>query len=205
MGLRESLRGSTFEIVGEAADAGGAVALALRARPELCLLDLDMPGGGIRAIHEILEHLPETAIVVLSASGSDTDLLTALRAGAVGFLPLDLDPTRLPDALHGVLEGEAAIPRSLVLRLVEAVRSDGRHREARRDGRRIELTWREWEVLDLMCAGLSTGETAARLLVSAVTVRRHVSNVVKKLDVADRTAAVALLDRACAPRAHSQA
>jgi DNA-binding NarL/FixJ family response regulator len=100
---------------------------------------------------------------MLATSESDADLFDGLRAGASGFLLMDTDPRRLPYALRGVLDGEAAIPRRLVARLVEEFRSQGRRRLVAHGAGRAELTSREWEVLELVRDGLTTREAAARL------------------------------------------
>jgi len=181
-------------VVAEAADGPSAVAAAERERPDLCLLDVHMPGSGIRAAGEILQRLPDTAVVMLTVSRNDEDLFDALRAGAAGYLLKDTDPDRLPHALRGVLAGEAAIPRTLVARVIDEFRSHGRRRRLPLAGRRgVELSSREWQVLDLLSAGLTTADIGRRLFVSPVTVRRHVSAILRKLDVPDRQAAVDLL------------
>jgi DNA-binding NarL/FixJ family response regulator len=191
-GIRESLEADTgFEVVAEAVDAPSALELVARERPDLCLLDVRMPGNGIRAAAEIVRTLPETAVVMLTVSQDDSDLFDALRAGAVGYLLKDTDPERLPHALRGVMAGEAAVPRTLVSRLIDELRGRGKRRRVPLvGGRRAELTSREWEVLDLMNQGVKTAEIAERLLVSPVTVRRHVSAIVEKLGASDREAAV---------------
>ena len=108
----------------------------------------------------------------------------------------DIDPARLPLALHGVLEGEAALPRQLVALLIEEFRERRRRRRVPLRGRRsAELTDREWEVLELMRQGASTEEIAARLFISPVTVRTHVSAILRKLQVPTREAAIELLER----------
>jgi DNA-binding NarL/FixJ family response regulator len=193
-GVRESLRGHGFAIVAEAVTASSAVELALRERPDLCLLDIGMPGDGTCATAEITAQLPETAVVIMSPSSGDVELFGALRAGARGYLLMDTDPGRLPHILRGVLAGEAAMPRRLVARLITEFRSHGPRRRLRSRGHHgAELTWREWEVLELLHEGLSTREAAERLLVSPVTVRRHISAIVRKLGVRDRRAAASLL------------
>jgi DNA-binding NarL/FixJ family response regulator len=195
-GVRQTLVEADFDVVGEASDAPSAVELAERERPDLCLLDVHMPGSGIRAASEIVERLPETAVVMLTVSRNDEDLFDALRAGAAGYLLKDTDPQRLPHALRGVLAGEAAVPRALVTRVIDEFRTRGRRRRVPLPGRRgIELSSREWEVLDLLREGCTTAEIARRLFVSPVTVRRHVSAVLRKLDVSDRAAAVEMLER----------
>jgi DNA-binding NarL/FixJ family response regulator len=155
-----------------------------------------MPGDGIRAAEAISGELPETAVVMLTVSRTDSDLFDALRAGASGYLLKDIDPARLPLALHGVLEGEAALPRHLVALLIEEFRERKRRRRIPLRGRRsAELTDREWEVLELMRQGASTEEIASRLFISPVTVRTHVSAILRKLHVPTREAAIELLER----------
>ena len=196
-GIRRSLEADGFEACGEAADAGEAIALAERLRPAVCLLDVHMPGGGIHAAERIGALLPETVVVMLTVSRNDEDLFGALRAGAAGYLLKDTDPERLPHAIRGVLAGEAAVPRELVTRLIDEFRNPGDVRRRRLPGRRgTALTSREWEVLDLMSSGHTTAEMSARLGISTVTVRRHVSGILRKLEVADREAAVRLVESA---------
>jgi DNA-binding NarL/FixJ family response regulator len=196
-GIRLALEGSPFEICAEVADGPSAVAAALRERPDICLLEVHMPGGsGIAAASEITALLPGTAIVMLSASDDEQDLFAAIEAGAAGYLLKDTDPERLPFALAGVLSGEAAIPRRLVKRMVEELSRRRRRRVPLQRGGGTELTAREWEIFELLRSGATTTEAAERLGISQVTVRRHVSEVMRKLDVPDRASAFALLDRA---------
>jgi DNA-binding NarL/FixJ family response regulator len=185
--IRAALDSSSFHICAEAIDADSAIEAAQATRPDVCLLDIYMPGSGIRAAGEILRVLPGTAIVMLTGSDSDDDLFAALKAGAVGYLLKDIDPMRLPAALEGVLAGEAAIPRALVARLVgEFRRRTGTRRTVLRGNRRVELTEREWDVLELLRAGLTTKGIAGRLSISPVTVRRHLSETSRKLQVTSR-------------------
>ena len=196
-GIRRSLEADGFEVCGEASNAAEAVALAERERPAACLLDVHMPGSGIHAAEQIATRLPETVVVMLTVSRNDEDLFGALRAGAAGYLLKDTDPDRLPHAIRGVLAGEAAVPRELVARLLDEFRGGTPKRRLRLPGRRgTELTSREWEVLDLMGGGASTADMATRLGVSPVTVRRHVSAILHKLEVSDRAAAIRLLEAA---------
>jgi DNA-binding NarL/FixJ family response regulator len=195
-GVRLALEGPDFEVCAEAGDADGAVAAALRERPDICLLDIYMPGGGIRAAEEIHRELPDAAIVMLTVSSDAGDLFDALRAGASGYLLKDSDPARLTHTLRGVLDGEAALPRTLTARLIEEFRERGRRRRLRLGRRRtVELTPREWDVLELLNERRTTAEMADRLSISPVTVRRHVSEILHKLRVPDRAAALRLLER----------
>jgi len=186
-----------FEVCAVAQDAAEAVRAALRERPDVCLLDLSMPGGGMAAVWEIASRLPEAKIVILTVSDADASLFGALRAGVCGYLLKTMDLDRLPDALDGVCHGEAAMQRTLVARVLERFRwREPRWRQAVGPGRtRWRLTSREWEVLDLLAQGRSTAEIAEQLVLSSSAVRVHISAIVRKLGVPDRAAAVELFRR----------
>jgi DNA-binding NarL/FixJ family response regulator len=192
--VKRTLESSGYVVCAESDTAPGAVEAAVRERPDLCLLDIQMPGNGLWAAAEIVAQVPESAVVMLTVSQDERDLFEALRAGAVGYLLKDTDPERLPHALRGVLSGEAALPRTLVRHLIREFQQRGQRRHLFLPGRRrVDLTAREGEVLDLLRRGLSTAEIAKRLSVSAVTVRRHIGSVLAKLDEPDRKSALALL------------
>ena len=193
-GVRQSLEAGGFEVCAEAADGEQAVALARKEKPDVALLDISMPGGGgIKAAAAICEEMPETAVVMLTAFAGDDELFDSLKAGAAGYLLKETDPERLPFALRGILDGEAAVPRRLVARLIDEFRSQGRRRRVPIGGKRgPELTARQWEVLELMGEGYTTTEIGRRLDVSPTTVRRHVSDILAKLGVSDRREAIAL-------------
>jgi DNA-binding NarL/FixJ family response regulator len=197
--VRAALEQGGFFVCAEADDGPGAVEAAFRERPDICLLDIHMPGGGIAAASEITRSLPETAVVMLTVSREDDDLFDALRAGARGYLLKDIEPAGLPVALRGVLRGEAALPRALVGKVFEQLRRRApRGRLLTAGGRRAELTSREGDVLDLLAQGLTTAEIAARLLVSPVTVRRHIGEIRRKLEAPDRETALRLLEQVSA-------
>jgi two-component system, NarL family, nitrate/nitrite response regulator NarL len=191
--IRELLEDEGFEICAEVGTASAAVDAALVHRPDVCLLDIRMPGSGISAAARIAKALPDTAVVMLTVSREETDLFDALRAGAIGFLPKETNPRRLTAALRGAIRGEAVLPRTLTARVIEEFR--GREqRRLRIPGRdSARLTGREWEVLDLMQRGFSTAEIAARLFVSQVTVRTHIAAILRKLHVPDRDSALRLM------------
>jgi DNA-binding NarL/FixJ family response regulator len=195
-GVRAALEGHGFLVCAEAADAEGAVSQALRELPDVCLLDIGMPGSGVAAAAAISAKLPGAVVVMLTVSHQDTDFFDALRAGASGYLLKDTDPELLPALLRKVVAGEGVLSPSLVGRLIEEFRERGRRRRLPLGlGRKIELTSREWEVLDLLKQGLSTKQIAARLFVTETTVRTHVSAILGKLRVEDRRSALQLLEK----------
>jgi DNA-binding NarL/FixJ family response regulator len=191
--VREALEAGGCEVCGEGASADDAIRLALEHRPAVALLDIHMPGSGIHAAHEISKALPQTAIVMLTQSQEDDDLFDSLRAGASGYLLKGTDPARLAETLRGVLAGEAAMPRTLVARILDEFRAPAKRRFPRTSPAAAKLSAREWEVMELLGDGLSTEEVAGRLFLSATTVRVHVSTVLKKLRVKDRQSAFKLL------------
>ena len=149
--------------------------------------------------------MPETTIIILTASPSDEDRFEAFVAGASGYLLKDTSAERLPAALRSVLAGEVALPRAVEKRLIEEFRTlrdlkSSRFHLPRRTGPRAGLTDREGEVLDLIAEGLSTPVVARRLGISDVTVRRHISSAVHKLGATDRRTAVERLSEG-SPRA----
>ena len=191
--LRGLLEEAGFQVTAEAGDAETAIEVCVRERPQLCLVDLNIPGGGIRVVREVSQRVPEALVVVLTASPDYRDLLDTIRAGASGYLLKSMDPNRIGHALRGELDGEAAIPRFLVAELVRDLQTLGRHRVIAGRHGRAELTSREWEILELMCDGLSGPTIAKRLKLSPVTVRRHSAEAVRKLGVRDRSEAIALM------------
>lgn len=195
-GVRAALEHEDFIICAEASSAAEAVAAALRETPDICLLDVHMPGSGIAAAASITEALPNTAVVMLTVSEDHDDLFDALKAGAAGYLLKNTNPARLPNALRGLLDGEAALPRPLVARLIAEFRDQSARRRLPLFGARgVTLTAREWEVLELLREGLTTNEIATRLFISRATVRTHIAAILRKLRVPTREAALKLLER----------
>jgi two-component system, NarL family, nitrate/nitrite response regulator NarL len=192
VGVRLALERDGFVICAEEASGAGAVAAALREVPDICLLDVHMPGGGgIEAATAIRSRLPDTQVVMLTGSSDDDDLFTALESGATGYLLKGIDPAQLGAALRDVLRGDAALPPTLAARLIREFRA-----RSKSGGAGLvrptedDLTEREWEVLDCLSEGLGTGEIANRLFITQTTVRRHVGSILKKLHVSSRQAAV---------------
>lgn len=192
--VRRILEREGFVVRAEASSAEEGIQAALREQPDLCLIDIGIPGGGIAVVREVARRLPETAVVMLTASTDHADLLDAIRAGAGGYLLKSTDPDRLADALRGVLAGEAAIPRPLMAQLVKDLQTQGRRRSIVGRKGSVDLTSREWEVLELMCDGLSGKQIAKRLGLSPVTIRRHSSTIVRKLGARNRAEAIALVE-----------
>lgn len=193
--VRKILERNGFSVLAEAVTAQEGVEVTLRERPDICLVDVRLPGGdGIEVARELTRSAPATAVVMLSASEGHDDLIDAIRAGAAGYLLKGMDPERLAHALRGVVEGEAAIPRPLMAHLVKELQTQGRRRTVIGGRSRADLTSREWEVLDMLCEGLSTAEIAERLSLSPVTVRRHLSETMRKLGARGRAEAVALVE-----------
>lgn len=194
-GVRWALERDSYTICSEVGDAEGAIAAAIRERPDICLVDVNMPGNGIKAVRGIVAAVPETVVVMLTVSRDDNDLFDALRAGAHGYLLKDIEPERLPHALRAVLEGEAALPRSLTLKVIDEFRNREKRRHLPLVGRRsIELTEKEWDVLDLMRGGCTTAEIAQRMFVTPATVRTHIAAILHKLQVSSRAEALKLMD-----------
>jgi DNA-binding NarL/FixJ family response regulator len=194
-GVRRALEAGGFRIVAGVSSAEKAVEAAIRHRPDICLLSVHLPGDGIVAAGRIRELLPDTKIVMLTGSDRDEDLFASLRAGADGYLLKTIPVERLPYALRGVLNGEAALPRGMTTHLIREFRDRGRRRRLPHavSGEGIELTAREFEVLEHLRKGEGTSKIASRLDISEVTVRRHIAAALHKLGVRDRRGAIQLL------------
>ena len=191
--VRAALEAGGCVVAAEGASAEEAVELALAHRPDVVLLDIHMPGNGITAAQQISRQLPDAAIVMLTQSADDDDLFDSLRAGASGYLLKSADPASLPDALRGVLAGEAAMPAALVTRILNEFRRPTR-RQFARSSAVSKLSPREREVMELLAQGLSTEEAGKQLYLSPTTIRVHVSTVLRKLQVKDRASAFKLLN-----------
>jgi len=188
--VREGLR--TFldlqdglEVVGEAGDGAEAVEAARRLEPDVVLMDLVMPRvDGVQAMRELREDVPGARVIVLTSFLDDDRLLPAIRAGAAGYLLKNVQPQELARAVRTAHAGEALIDPAVAARLVGAL-ADGAPAQERAD----QLTAREREVLELIGRGLSNKRIALQLGVAEKTVKTHVSHVLAKLGVSDRTQA----------------
>jgi DNA-binding NarL/FixJ family response regulator len=183
-----------LEVVGEASDGAAAIEVVTRLRPDVVLMDVQMPGtDGIEATREIVAR-DLAKVVILTTFDHDDYLVDALRAGASGFLLKNAEPEKLVDAVRVVGSGHALLAPEVTRRVIERMTSAGpRHTAEESAAPRPELdllTNREREVLVLIGTGLSNGEIAAELFVGEATVKTHVSNVLAKLHLRDRVQAV---------------
>ena len=189
--LRRVLEADGFVVCGEADDAEEGARIVRASNPDVCLVGARMDGG-LEMISEVSggDGREGTVVIVLTASRATESMVDAIRAGASGYLLKEMNPERIPAAVRGALDGEAAMPRTLVARLIREIQRLGRGPMLPGPGGLVELTPRQWEVLSLMADRLGTAEIAERLMVSPVTVRRHATTIQRRLGVADREAAV---------------
>ena len=186
--IRQAITAPDVEVVGEASTAEEALALAPTLRPDVMLLDLDLPGmSGSHLVRELAPRLPQTKIVMLTVSTSRRDLLDAMRHGARGYLTKDLSPDALLRSVRGIRRGDLPMSRVFAAHVVDELA-----RAARRGSGTTPasgLSSREEEVLNLLADGLTDREIADNLQISPRTVETHVSNVLHKLGVRNRAEA----------------
>jgi two-component system, NarL family, response regulator LiaR len=193
--VREGLRNflelqDGMEIAGEAGDGEEGVALASDLRPDVVLMDLVMPKlDGVSAMRALRERAPGTRVIVLTSFLDDEHLLPAMRAGAAGYLLKNVQPQELARAIRAADAGEALIDPAVAARLVEALA------EGEQDDGYERLTPREREVLNLIGRGFSNKRIALELGVAEKTAKTHVSNLLWKLGLADRTQAALYASR----------
>ena len=174
-----------MSVAGEAGDGEEAVARALALRPDVMVLDLLMPGkDGVQVIREVVAQWPEARILVLTSFAEDERVIEVVRAGALGYLLKDSLPCDLLDAIREVARGNASLPPAIARKVMR-----GLNRPAASRSGHEALTVREREVLALLARGLSNQQMAERLVVSERTIRCHVSNILRKLQLTSRTQA----------------
>jgi DNA-binding NarL/FixJ family response regulator len=193
-GVRLALERPGIQVAAEADGVPDLIAAVQREMPDVCIVDGALSTAPVATAAEIMVRAPSVAVVLLVDEVSESEFLEAIRVGVAGYLHKGISPAALSNVVHAVAKGEPAIPRSLVVALINGYRQ----RPARTpldvaNARGGDLTSREWEVLDFMGDGLSTGQIADRLVISEVTVRRHISSVLKKLSVPTRTDAIKLV------------
>jgi NarL family two-component system response regulator LiaR len=188
--VREGLRSLIetepgMELVAEAGDGNRAVSLARMLRPDVILMDLVMPNkDGIQAIREIKEEDPAARILVLTSFSEDDRVFSAIKSGALGYLLKDASPGELLQGIRDVYEGKSSMPPEIAGKLIHELQ-----RPAPADPITEPLTRRELEVLRLLARGLTNREIAETLTLSERTIRSHVSNILGKLHLANRTQA----------------
>lgn len=189
-GLAAALADSGFEVVAQAEDAEGAVAMAESEQPHLVVLDILMPGlSGLDVVEKIQAVAPDSQIVLLSSSESEADLLEGIRAGARGYLNKDTSFEVLAQAMVDIAEGGAAITPKMAGKLFDATKQMLRHRELFAS-RKPTLTGRELEVLEFVARGHTSRQIGELLFISENTVKNHVRNVLDKLGLHSRNEAV---------------
>jgi DNA-binding NarL/FixJ family response regulator len=190
--VRAALEADGYGSITESSDAATTINAAARLRPDILLIEIELPGDGLSAIGRIAKASPKTLIVVLSRSDRPEDVVTALTRGASGYLLKGISGERLASTLRGAYDGEPPLSRSLVPHLVDEIRRGSERRLLLPKGA-VTLTPREWEVGELLRERRTTAEIADRLGVSPVTVRRHIGLLLQKLGAQSREAAVDML------------
>jgi len=190
--VRQAITTADLEVVAEASSGDQAIELATSVRPDVLLVDIDLPGmTGLQLVRELAPRLPETKIVMLTVSAAKRDILEAVRYGAAGYLTKDLTPDALVRSIRGVVKGDLAMPRRMAAEvLTQLVRGGGGAVTAEQGF--PSLTAREAEVLRMISDGLTDRETADALRISVRTVETHVSNLLHKLGARNRAEAARL-------------
>lgn len=192
--IRQALTAPDIEVVGESPSGEDALKAAPSLRPDVLLVDIDLPGmSGLRLLRELRPRLPDAKFVMLTVSTSQVDVLEAVRLGAVGYLTKDLDADALLRSIRGLRDGDLAMPRRIAARTIQDL-------VAGMGGRGVEhgapgldsLSPREEEILRLLAEGMTDREIGEGLTISTRTVESHVSNILRKLDARNRAAAARL-------------
>ncbi|OJX37869.1 MAG: hypothetical protein BGO78_07420 [Chloroflexi bacterium 44-23] len=186
-GIISLLTAADYRVIGQAGDGNEAVKAAAELKPDLVLMDIDMPGlNGLEALKKIKEHNPLTRVVMLTVSDDDENVVRAIKMGADGYLLKDLSSKDFLECIQGLEQGNLAVTRKTASRLISRfqnlLKQCGDEKEI--------LTSREVEVLELVGAGSSTGEIAHRLYISENTVKYHVRNILQKLGASNRAEAI---------------
>lgn len=192
--VRQGLRGflelmADFEIVGEGSNGVEAVSMAAKLEPDVILLDLMMPEmDGIEATRRIRLANPQARILILSSFSNDDSVLPAIRAGAMGYVLKDIDPDELAEALRDIYQGKSRLHPDIAQKLIAHVQQN-KPEDKPGTSALHQLTERELEVLKHIAQGMSNQEIAVALSISHATVKTHVSNLLGKLHLSDRTQA----------------
>jgi NarL family two-component system response regulator LiaR len=183
----DALRQAGISVFAAPPDGAATRDLVRRHRPDVVLLDDEFPGlGGLQGLEDLAAESPESSVAILAGSYEERHGVHALLAGAAGYIDRRIPPAALPRAVHALIRGEAAIPRSMTKALIELVQREEGMRPVK-----SALTPREWEVLDLMTTGASTQEISSELVISLETVQSHIKHILRKLAVHSRAEAIA--------------
>jgi two-component system, NarL family, response regulator LiaR len=175
-----------YQVVGEACCGEDAIKVVAEKIPDLVLLDLIMPGlDGVETIRRIKQVSPRTQVVVLTSYHEDANIFPALKAGAISYILKDMKMDKLVEALNRAVQGEVTLHPRVAARVLQNIRGENTESEPMF----TELTERETDVLKLIASGLSNSQIAETLVISENTVKGHVSNILSKLHMADRTQA----------------
>lgn len=184
-----------IEVVGQGGSAAQAVQLARDLLPEIILLDIDMPGGGLEAARVISNDFPVTSIVILTASEQDDHLLSALKIGARAFILKGVAARELLRVLRAVAAGESYVPPALAASLLLELHEPGKHSPKQAGNPIDDLTGREREILESLAGGLSNKEIGEKLFLSEKTVKHYMTNIMHKLQVRNRVEAALLAQK----------
>lgn len=187
-----------IHVCGEGASAESAIRLDLELRPDVILLDLSMPGGGHTALRAIVDQSPDAIVLVLTASEEDDDVLNALRAGARGYVLKGVSAATLVEIVRGAVAGESYVSPSLAVRILMELRTErsagvGTDTAHSEDDPLAKLTRREEQILRLVAAGNSNKEVARQIDLQEKTIKHHMTRILQKLKVRNRTEAAMLL------------
>jgi len=173
-----------FQVVGEAASGEEAISMVSELIPDVVLLDLIMPGiDGIETTRRIRQLSPRTQVVVLTSYHEDIHIFPALKAGAISYILKDMKMEKLVDVLHRAVQGEVTLHPRVAARVLQNIRNEDNNEQALF----TDLTDRETDVLKLIASGRTNSQIAEKLIISENTVKGHVSNILSKLHLADRT------------------
>jgi len=173
-----------FQVVGEASSGEEAVSMVSELIPDVVLLDLIMPGiDGIETTRRIRQLSPRTQVVILTSYHEDVHIFPALKAGAISYILKDMKMEKLVDVLYRAVQGEVSLHPRVAARVLQNIRNEDSNEQALF----TDLTVRETDVLKLIANGLTNSQIAEKLTISENTVKGHVSNILSKLHLADRT------------------
>jgi len=195
--VRQAIQGPDLVVVEEAESLAEGLERAERSRPDVVLVDIGLggTGDGLQLVRELAPRLPNTTFVMLSASGSDADLLDAVMAGARGYLTKDVSPEALLRAVQSARRGELAMPRAMAARLIQRLADAARTRGGLDGPELVRLSARERDVLRLLAKGRTDREIAQALTISPRTAETHVAAILRKLEVRNRSEAAMLYRR----------